>query len=104
MRVLFVCTSNRLRSPTAETLFTGWPGLEVLSAGLDPAATRVLDQDDIAAADVIFVMERHHRDKIRKQFRAILGQRCSGYVVRPFGVSEAPCGLQPFLAEYPTAK
>jgi predicted protein tyrosine phosphatase len=44
MRVLFVCTSNRLRNPTAETLFTGWPGLEVSSAGLDPAATRVVDQ------------------------------------------------------------
>ena len=60
MNVLFVCTSNRLRSPTAETLFTGWPGLEVSSAGLDPAATRLIDQDLIATADVIFVMERHH--------------------------------------------
>ena len=75
MRVLFVCTSNRLRSPTAEMLFTGWPGLEVSSAGLDAAATRVVDEGVIAAADVIFVMERHHRDKIRKRFRAVLGQR-----------------------------
>jgi predicted protein tyrosine phosphatase len=58
MRVLLVCTSNRLRSPTAETVFTGWPGLEVSSAGLDPAATRIVDEDLIAAADVIFVMER----------------------------------------------
>jgi predicted protein tyrosine phosphatase len=41
-----------VRSPTAETLFTGWPGLEVSSAGLVAAATRVLDQDVIAAADV----------------------------------------------------
>ena len=73
MRVLFVCTSNRL--PTAETLFKGWPGLEVSSAGLDAAATRVLDKAAIAATDVIFVMERHHRDKIRKRFRAVLGQR-----------------------------
>jgi predicted protein tyrosine phosphatase len=75
MRVLFVCTSNRLRSPTAETLFTGWPALEVSSAGLDPAATRVVDEGVIATADVIFVMEQHHRDKIRKRFRSVLGQR-----------------------------
>jgi predicted protein tyrosine phosphatase len=75
MRVLFVCTSNRLRSPTAETLFAGWPGLEVSSAGLDAAATRVVDQDVVVAADVIVVMERHHRDKIRKRFRSVLGQR-----------------------------
>jgi predicted protein tyrosine phosphatase len=74
MRVLFVCTSNRLRSPTAETLFTGWPGLEVSSAGLDSAATRVVDEGVIAAADVIFVMEQHHRDKIRKRFRSVLGR------------------------------
>jgi len=75
MRILFVCTSNRLRSPTAETLFTGWPGLKVSSAGIDPAATRVVDEDAIAAADVIIVMERHHRDKIRKRFGSVLGQR-----------------------------
>ena len=30
---------------------------------------------DCFAADVIFVMERHHRDKIRKRFRSVLGQR-----------------------------
>jgi predicted protein tyrosine phosphatase len=75
MRVLFVCTSNRLRSPTAERLFTEWPGLEVSSAGLDAAATRVVDEGVIAAADVIFVMEQHHRDKIRKRFRSVLGER-----------------------------
>jgi len=53
----------------------GWPGVEVSSAGLDPAATRVVDEGLIAAADVIFVMERHHRDRIRKRFRSVLGQR-----------------------------
>jgi predicted protein tyrosine phosphatase len=43
MRVLFVCTANQHRSPTAETLFAAWPGLDVSSAGLDAASTRVLD-------------------------------------------------------------
>jgi predicted protein tyrosine phosphatase len=99
MRVLFVCTSNRLRSPTAEKLFTGWPGLEVSSAGLDPAATRVVDEGVIASADVIFVMERHHRDKIRKRFRAVLGQRPvyvlgipDEYEARPAGADRAAEG------------
>jgi|ERR1700751_5900356 predicted protein tyrosine phosphatase len=40
-----------------------------------PAATRVVDESMIGTADVIFVMERHHRDKIRKRFRSALGQR-----------------------------
>jgi predicted protein tyrosine phosphatase len=46
----------------------------VSSAGLDPVAARVLDKATVAAADAIFVMERYHRDKIRKRSRAVLGQ------------------------------
>jgi predicted protein tyrosine phosphatase len=34
--VLFICSRNQLRSPTAETVFSVWPGIEVASAGLDP--------------------------------------------------------------------
>ena len=34
LRVLFLCSRNRLRSPTAEQVFRGWPGIEVDSAGL----------------------------------------------------------------------
>ena len=75
LRVLFVCTSNRLRSPTAETLFAGTPGLEVASAGLDPAATRVVDAEMVRTADMIFVMERHHRDKLRRRFRDAVGAK-----------------------------
>jgi hypothetical protein len=34
VHVLFVCTQNRLRSPTAEHVFADWPGVETQSAGL----------------------------------------------------------------------
>ena len=33
-RILFVCTQNKLRSPTAEQVFSSWADLEVASAGL----------------------------------------------------------------------
>ena len=33
MRVLFVCTANRLRSPTAEDLFKNWAGVEAEFSG-----------------------------------------------------------------------
>ena len=75
MRVLFVCTANQHRSPTAETLFSAWPGLEVSSAGLDAASTRVLDAAMVEEADLIFAMEPHHREAIRRRFRAVLGTR-----------------------------
>lgn len=71
--VLFVCTANRLRSPTAERLFALWPGLEVSSAGLDASAERVIDEAMVARADVIFCMERNHRDRLRKRFKTVLG-------------------------------
>lgn len=69
MKILFVCTVNRLRSPTAETLFSTWPGVEALSAGTDSEATRPLTAELVASADLIFAMEKHHRDKIRKRFK-----------------------------------
>ena len=43
-RVLFVCSRNRRRSPTAERLYQNTPGVEALSAGTAPdAEVRVSD-------------------------------------------------------------
>jgi len=69
MKVLFVCTANKLRSPTAEDLFRDWPGVEVLSAGTDPQAPRPLTKELVASAYLIFAMEDHHRERIRKKYR-----------------------------------
>lgn len=69
MNVLFVCTANRLRSPTAETLFKNDPRIEVRSAGLDPDCPTPLVQDLVDWADLIFVMENAQREKIRKKYK-----------------------------------
>lgn len=71
-RVLFVCSQNRLRSPTAEQVFSGRPGFEVASAGLNPEAETPVSADLLEWADVIFVMERAHRSKLSKKFHAQL--------------------------------
>lgn len=71
-RVLFVCTRNRLRSPTAEQVFAPFPALECDSAGTDTAACVPLDADHIAWADVIFAMERSHRTRISQKFKSQL--------------------------------
>jgi len=63
-RVLFVCTGNMDRSPTAEALLRRRGGYEVRSAGTWPYATRRISLDLIEWADLIFVMEEHHRDVI----------------------------------------
>jgi predicted protein tyrosine phosphatase len=69
---LFLCSRNRLRSPTAEAIFSGDPGLEVISAGINPDADNRVSADEVEWADVIFVMEANHRRKLNKMFRSIL--------------------------------
>ncbi len=72
-RALFICSANRLRSPTAEQVFSRWPGVETDSAGLSYDATAVLSPDQLRWADVIFVMEKVHRTKLSQRFKAHLG-------------------------------
>jgi predicted protein tyrosine phosphatase len=68
-----VCSQNRLRSPTAEQVFSRRGNLEVDSAGTNHDADNPLTAELIAWADVIFVMERAHRSKLQRRFRAALG-------------------------------
>jgi predicted protein tyrosine phosphatase len=69
---LFICSRNRLRSPTAEQVFATWPDVETDSAGLDNDAVVPLSPEQIEWADVIFVMERRHRARLGQKFRAHL--------------------------------
>jgi predicted protein tyrosine phosphatase len=68
-RVLFVCSQNKLRSPTAERVFSQYPGLECESAGTDATAQTPLEPDLLRWADVIFVMERSHKRRIATKFK-----------------------------------
>jgi predicted protein tyrosine phosphatase len=74
-RALFVCTQNRLRSPTAEQIFADWPNVETDSAGLGNDATTPLSSEQIAWANIIFVMEKAHRSKLSKKFKAYLSNK-----------------------------
>lgn len=75
MNLLFVCSRNRLRSPTAEAVFADTPGIETASAGLNHDSETPLTADLVAWADVVFVMERSHRRKLSSRFGRHLGGR-----------------------------
>jgi len=72
-RFLFVCSQNKLRSPTAEQVFASWPGIEVSSAGTNRDAENPLTDELVEWADTIFVMERTHLNKVRGTYRRVLG-------------------------------
>lgn len=66
---LFICSANKLRSPTAEQVFSTWPDIETDSAGLLETADILLSPEQIEWADIIFVMEKRHRTKLSKKFK-----------------------------------
>jgi predicted protein tyrosine phosphatase len=74
-KVLFVCSQNRLRSPTAEQVFSTRADIEVASAGTNQDAETPLTAEMVAWADVIFVMEREHRNKLQRRFKRELRAR-----------------------------
>ena len=73
-RILFVCTANVDRSPTAEDLYAADPRYEVRSAGLAPFATVPVTRELLLWADRVFVMnedEDQHCTLLRVRFPEI---------------------------------
>ena len=73
-RILFLCTANIDRSPTAEDLYSGDPRYEVRSAGLASFATQPLTRELLLWADRVFVMnedEDQHCTLLRIRFPEI---------------------------------
>lgn len=67
-KILFLCSKNKLRSPTAETIFSDVEGWEVYSAGISNDAEVHVSLEDIEWADYIFVMENIHKKKLIQKF------------------------------------
>lgn len=75
-RILFLCSRNKLRSPTAEAIFADHPTIEVDSAGLSSDAEVPLSEDQVEWADLIIVMEKIHRNRLNLKFKsALAGKR-----------------------------
>jgi len=70
--LLFVCSENRLRSPTAEAVFTEYEGIQAIGAGTNSDAITPVSGDLIEWADIILVMEKMHRNRISKKYKDLL--------------------------------
>jgi predicted protein tyrosine phosphatase len=62
-----------MRSPTAEQVFARHPGVQCASAGLNCGADNPLTAELVEWAELIFVMERHHKTMLSARFRHHLG-------------------------------
>ena len=67
-KLLFVCSHNKWRSLTAETMYKNFPGYEVRSAGTDPGARVRITAGHIGWANLIFVMDTKHVEVLRRKF------------------------------------
>ncbi|WP_058188844.1 low molecular weight protein tyrosine phosphatase family protein [Terracidiphilus gabretensis] len=75
MKLLFVCSANALRSPTAEAVFSHYEGIEAASAGTNADAETPVSADLIEWADVVIVMEQHHAQFLQVRFGYLLRRR-----------------------------
>ena len=68
MNILFVCSRNKWRSKTAETIYKGRYKHNVKSAGTEPSAVVRVSAKNILWADTIFVMEKKHKERLKENF------------------------------------
>lgn len=95
LNVLFVCSRNRLRSPTAEAVFHGVGGLSCASAGTASDAEEVLTRDHLSWADVVVAMEARHRKIIGSKF----GRETRGAKILTLGIPDNFEFMDPELVE-----
>jgi predicted protein tyrosine phosphatase len=72
LNVLFVCSRNQWRSPTAEQVWRKHPQIAARSAGTSPNARHKVSVEDIRWASVILVMEEEHKSRLTAEFTRLL--------------------------------
>ncbi len=72
LKLLFICSRNKQRSLTAERVFDGYAGHQARSAGTEPGARIRVTAGHLGWADVIFVMEKRHQQRLHAKFGDVL--------------------------------
>ena len=68
LNLLFVCSKNKWRSPTAEALYRNDCRVKVRSAGTSSSARKQISHKDLSWADLILVMENKHKKIIYSKY------------------------------------
>ncbi|MCP5161220.1 MAG: phosphotyrosine protein phosphatase [Hahellaceae bacterium] len=75
LKLLFICSRNQWRSPTAEQIWRKRAGYHSRSAGTSPNARKTVSSADIRWADYIFVMEKKHKNRLQAEFTRLLDHK-----------------------------
>lgn len=75
LNLLFICSRNKWRSPTAEKIWRKHPNFNARSAGTSPKAKKTVSSSDIRWADIIFVMEKRHKNRLVAEFSRVIGYK-----------------------------
>lgn len=71
-KLLFICSRNKQRSLTAETILRDNPTIDVKSAGTETGARVKVTAGLLNWADLIFVMERRHVNRLQQKYADVL--------------------------------
>ena len=67
-QLLFICSQNCWRSPTTEQPFEGHLLVAARSAGTEAGARVRVTAGYLGWADVVFIMEKRHAERLREKF------------------------------------
>lgn len=95
LKVLFVCSRNKRRSLTAETIFRGKPEIEVRSAGTQPGSRRIVSEGMLRWADIVIAMEKSHVRRLEERYPHLIREK----EVVPLHVTDDYEYMQPELID-----
>jgi protein-tyrosine phosphatase len=72
MNLLFICSRNKRRSLTAEAIYKNSSAHNVRSAGTGETARIQVSEKMLLWADIIFVMEKRHKQLLEQRFENAL--------------------------------
>lgn len=93
--LLFICSRNQWRSPTAEALWRQRPGFSARSAGTSPQARKTVSAADVQWADLIFVMEKKHKIRLQAEF----GRACQFKTIHVLDIPDEYRFMDPDLID-----
>ena len=98
-KILFVCSANIDRSPTAERIYANHPELEVKSAGTSRFAQKPVSAELVSWADVILCMENGHQQFIKNEYPDIITHKKIDALHVPDNYSYMEPALQKIIKE-----